>query len=350
MRKKVFTCLNKFIVVAVLCLLIVPFQAQGQSDIISPEEIEKKVLEIMEEGKIPGLSLVIIKGDQTVLLKGLGYADLENKKPVTPDTLFELASCSKSFTGLAALKLEEKGHINLDDPVSKYIPWFHGVYEGITYDKITIRQVLHQTSGIASNSVGLIPQASGADALEKTVRTLEGIELNSIPGTTFEYATMNYDIIGRIVEVVSKKSFEEYMREEILMPLGLNSTIVGVDYENPAALKALGYKIGFFEPRVYNSPVFRGNNPAGYVVSSGRDIATYLKLHLGVLDSDFTHLAQKSHQMDTTVPPSMASLPSYGMGWSVSVNGNGQISHAGYNPNFTAFLGFNHKAKIGVAV
>ncbi|MCP4148298.1 MAG: serine hydrolase, partial [bacterium] len=141
-----------------------------------------------------------------------------------------------------------------------------------------------------------------------------------------------------------------YMREEILMPLGLNSTIVGVDYENPAALKALGYKIGFFEPRAYNSPVFRGNNPAGYVVSSGRDIATYLKLHLGVLDSDFTHLAQKSQQMDTTVPPSMASLTSYGMGWSVSVSGSGQISHDGYNPNFTAFLGFNHKAKIGVAV
>jgi len=314
-------------------------------------EIEKKVGELMEEGDIPGLSLVFINGDEPLYTKGFGYADVEKQTPVTPDTLFELASTSKAFTALAALKLESEGLLNLDAPVSRYLPWFYAVYEGQKY-KITIRQLLHQTSGIPTRTVSDIPEGDQKDALEQTVRKLVGIELDNKPGEAFQYATVNYDIVGAVLEVVSGMSYEDYMHKNILTPIGLTRTRAGIVKLEPGdvAGKATGYKIAFFKAREYRSPVFRGNTPAGYIISNGKDMAQWLKLQMGLVQNEFTPLVQKSQQRDQTVPPNANTLVSYAMGWQVTLNGSGMILHAGLNPNFTAFVIFNSKNKKGVVV
>ncbi|HLP47886.1 MAG TPA: serine hydrolase domain-containing protein, partial [Candidatus Kapabacteria bacterium] len=147
-------------------------------------EMEKRVIKLMEKGDIPGLSLVIIDDDKPVYIKSFGYADLEKKIPVTPDTLFELGSTSKAFTALGILQLEKKGLVNLDDPVSKYLDWFSATYKGIKYE-ITLRQILHQTSGIPFKSIGLIPESNADDALQQTVEKLKGIKLSRVPGEAF---------------------------------------------------------------------------------------------------------------------------------------------------------------------
>ena len=131
--------------------------------------IEKEVTELMEEGDIPGLTLVLLKGDQKPYIKSFGYADKDKEIKVTPETLFELGSCSKAFSALGVLHLEEQGKISLDDYVSKYIEGFKPQYEDKSYD-VTIRQLLHHTSGFPTGAVSSVKPGGEKEALSKLVR------------------------------------------------------------------------------------------------------------------------------------------------------------------------------------
>ncbi|MCP5108142.1 MAG: serine hydrolase, partial [bacterium] len=313
----------------------------------SMEEVDQTVRQLMEEGDIPGLMLVLVKGDGKIITRGYGYANLEQKRRVTGDTLFELASVSKAFTALAALQCEEKGLFNLDDGVSEYLPWFYVNYEGMKTG-ITIRQLLHQTSGIPFNSVSLIPQSSAPDALEKTVRNLVGIELDTQPGKAYQYATINYDVVAAVIQTVTNRPFEDYMKENVLVPLGMGSTQVGVDKSDPNL--SSGHKISFFAPREYDAPVYRGNNAAGYIVSNGKDIARWLQYQMGARETGMKSLIEKSRLPDTTVPPNPRDRSSYCMGWFSYFNENDIVDHAGMNPNFSTYMAVSPKEKIGVAV
>jgi len=322
----------------------------------SIDEIKETVQKLMKEGDIPGLSLVIIRPEQPDFIEGFGYANLEKETAVTPDTLFEIGSCSKSFTALAALKLEAGGLLNLDNSVSKYLPWFYVTYEGEKVE-ITVRQALHHTTGIPFNSIERIPMGDDENALEQTVKNIVGIELNALPGKQYQYATVNYDIVGLVIqEATGIKSYEEYMEKEIFQPLGLGDTTVGMDRVDPedSEKKSAGYKISFFDPRKYDAPAYRGNSPAGYIVSNAKDVTRWLKLQLELVESPLIPLIRKSHQLDELVPPSIgrntSDISSYAMGWQVSLAGDGEIRHGGENPNYTTYMAFRPKGKIGVAV
>ncbi|MGD2085260.1 MAG: cyclic peptide export ABC transporter [Candidatus Aminicenantes bacterium] len=346
----VAVCLSFLLVISIFVLKTSQPLSALEKDQRNPslKEIEQHVQEWMEAGNIPGLTLVIVGATPPVFVKGYGYADLETKTAVTPETLFELASCSKSFTALATLLLQEKGLVNLDSPVSKYLPWFYVTYQNQN-PPVTIRQLLHHTSGIPWESFSLIPKGSSDQALKQTVRKLAGIELNHMPGQHFEYATINYDIVGAIIEKVTGESFESYMKDNVFTPLGLSSTFVGIENKGQTPMMATGYKKSFFRPRKYTPPVLRGNNPAAYVISNGKDMARWLNVQMGLVETDFNALINQSHQADTTVNSSQHSDP-YGMGWFVAPFKNKRIYHTGLNPNFTAYTAFHPTKKIGVAV
>ncbi len=301
----------------------------------------------MKKGKIPGACIVIIREGKPDIIQGFGTADKKKKSPVTPHTLFELASCSKSYTGLAVLQLVDSGLINLDDAVSKYLPWFYVKYYGENCD-ITLKQLLHHTSGIPLETIANIPRSDERDALEKTVRKISGMEIYDRPGRRMIYASMNYNILGLIIETVTGKSFEDFLEEDIFEPLGLFSTSVGTKQDNP--LLAAGYKTGLFFAGRYQPPPFRGNSPAAYVVSDGDDVARWLKIQLGLLETPLDDLVKKSHKPGKEPLFSSFSRFSYAAGWMVIKADTNSISHTGLNPNFTCYMGFHLQEKIGVAV
>lgn len=307
------------------------------------EKIEAFIQRQMTTGKIPGLAVVIVMGDQTVYEKGFGFADLDKKIPVTPTTLFELGSTSKAFTGLGLLRMEKEGLLKLSDPVEKYLPWLKLKYKGKEVP-ITIGQFLHQTSGVPFETIAEIPEASGADALEKTVRNLVGEELLHEPGSKFFYATINYDVLALIIQQISGLPFEEYMKKNILLPLGLTDTYL---YREEAGAKgmATGYKLSFNKPRPYDAPMYRGNTPAGYFITNVRDLARWLKIQMGTIayNGFDKELVEKSHISDPDLPDSI-----YAAGWMVLKNRQ-LITHGGANPNYSSFIGFGGE-KIGVAV
>lgn len=338
---------NRLLKVLILCVgLSIILSNTVLASVDKRESIDKYIEIISKEKSIPGLTIIMVDKDNTTI-KNLGYSDKENNIKVNEKTKFELASCSKSFTALAAEQLAAKGTINLDDPVSKYIKGFILKYKGAN-QTVTIKQLLHHTSGIPTSTLFKIPEVSGQSALDDTVNVVNGIELNNKPGTVYEYATINYDIVALVIEKASGVSFEDYMDKNIFKPLGLKDTSIGKISNNP--LMAKGYKIGFFKPRLYDAPTFKGNNAAGYIVTDAIDMERWLKIQLGLVNTELSELVLKTHIPDRTVAPYKGDLSSYGEGWFIYQDGNGEISHSGQNPNFTSYISFRPEEKIAVAV
>lgn len=331
-------------ITALLLLTSVISFSQQKLDAVLSGKVEKEILEMMEDGDIPGLSVVVIQGNEQ-LIRSYGYADLRNRQRVTPQTLFEIGSCSKAFTAMAVADLVQNGKIKLDAPVSNYIPWLKFYYDGKQVD-VTIKQLMHHTSGIPWNTIAKIPQSNAADALEQTVRTLVDQKLGSLPGGKFEYATINYDVLALVVQTVSAQPFESYVQQHVFDRLQLGSTGMGKPVDE--SLKAKGYKIGFFDEREYAAPTYRGNNAAGYVISNAGDIAKWLKFQMGSAHPEMQSLAVLTHQRDATV--ALHGMSSYAAGWEVALDGTGEIYHSGLNPNFTAYIAFRADKKLGIAV
>lgn len=320
-------------------------------------QIESWIKKNMMGGKIPGASVVIVEGDKTVYSKGFGYSNIKTRKPVISDTLFELGSNSKAFTALGILKLEKEGLINMNDPVNKYIPWFkmkyNGSYRGEKIDgyvDITLNQLLHHTSGIPFKSIGDIPIDESYGAIEKTVRTQVDKELDFYPGEKYSYATINYDILGLVIQNVSHMLYEDYMRKNIIEALRLNNTYLSRDEAAKYNL-ADGYKVRFLKQVQYNAPIYRGNTPAGYIITNAEDLAKWIKIQLGTEGSiKFDeNLVDISHIPDRTVAPS-SDGSSYACGWSVFQDGGGMISHGGSNPNYSSYILFRPQEKYGIGI
>ncbi|TRX50036.1 cyclic peptide export ABC transporter [Fulvivirga sp. M361] len=346
MKSTPFSLLVKSLIIA-LPLLFYNFFSFSKEVTTIPgwDKMEAKVKTLMYEGDIPGLSLVLIDGKHTYI-KSYGFKDVESTRSVTSKTLFELGSCSKAFTALATMHLVTTTNASLDDSVSKYIPWLTFRYNGKGV-AVSIRQLLHHTSGIPWNTIAKIPETDASDALEQTVRRLQAQELNHIPGQEFEYATINYDVLALIIQTVAKQPFESYLQANILDPLDLRYTSIGSPKNR--ALMSEGHKIGFFTARQYQAPIYRGNNAAGYVISNAEDMAKWLQIQMGLYEKgNFHHLIRKTHQRDESV--TLHGLSSYAAGWEVSLNGTGEIYHAGLNPNFTSHINFRPGPKLGVAV
>jgi CubicO group peptidase (beta-lactamase class C family)/signal transduction histidine kinase len=346
--KKVFLFMLVMLGVVVFPLAVQENAEQGRFSEDLRKTISAEVKKIMDNGEIPGLSLVVINGNKQTFKNGFGYADLEKKIPVKTSTLFELCSCSKSFTALAILQLAEKGSVSLNDAVSRYFPWFYVRFKGRNY-KITINQLLHHTSGIPWNTFSRIPQGNSKDALVETTRLIVGIELENIPGERVVYCNTNYDIIGAIIEKVSGMTFEEYMWENIFKPLGLLNTSVGQKRNDPDM--AAGYKLVLYSPKKKFFPTYRGNTPSAYMVTNAVDMERFLKIQLGLIEikPDLKKIIEESHKADYSSSKDSFSSQEYAKGWLVVDNGSELIS-SGANPNYSAYIALRPKNKMAVAV
>jgi putative ATP-binding cassette transporter len=318
--------------------------AQEKAQAILDDQTEAEILQLMEEGDIPGLSVILIDGNKEEV-KSFGYANVESQQPVISRTQFEIGSLSKAFTALAITNLEKQGKINLDLNVSDYIPWFHTTFNDSEVS-ITVRQLLHHTSGIPWETISKIPETNDVNALEQTIRILVGQELDKLPGSEYQYATINYDVLALIIAKVSGQSFEAYLEANIFNKLGLETTSIGK--EDSKLQMATGYKIGFFEARPYQAPTYKGNNAAGYVISNAEDMMRWIKFQMGEIDSDLYEDANVTHQRDETV--ALHSMSSYARGWQISLDGTEEIYHDGLNPNFSSYITFRKNEKVGVVV
>lgn len=334
---------------------VVSYDSLGSSEGISEDFLEKVdeiVKMTMKKSKVPGLSLAIVKGDSIKYLN-YGYADKESHSKVTENTLFELGSMSKAYTGLAILLLEQEGKLSLTDKVSDYIPWLNFTYDGYGEESMknsmTIVNLLYHTSGIPFATIGEIPEGKDDDALEKTIRMLDGRKLDFYPGEKYKYATVNYDILAYIIQKITNMPYEDYMSKEILEKLDLQNTYMYRYEEEVESQISQGYKFRYFNPVAYNPPEYRGNTAAGYIVSNGVDMAKWMRLQLGITQTSVSMktLIEKSHQPSTREITDQEGF--YGAGWFVSMHGD-VYKHGGTNPTFSSMIELMPSEKLGVCI
>jgi len=226
----------------------------------------------------------------------------------------------------------------MTDTVQKYLPWFTLKYQGkpVNMQSVTLNNFLHHTSGLTnSRHTQNIPQGNTPDLLQKTVEMLVDADLAFPPGEQYNYGTVNYDVLGLVIETVSGQSYEDFMREQVFRPLGLHQTYVYKEDAWATGQLAQGYRSSFFMTTPYNAPDYAGNKPAGYIISCTKDMARWMGIQMGIVQDIpeiFHTVIEKSHQGDVSVPA--VNEMYYAAGWLVNAEQT-IIEHSGGNPNFS---------------
>jgi CubicO group peptidase (beta-lactamase class C family) len=315
------------------------------------EQIDAYIQSRMRADHIPGLALGVVRGDQVVYLKGYGVAG-PDERAVTPQTPFILGSTSKSFTALAVMQLVEAGKIDLDAPITSYLPWFRTADEAASA-RITVRHLLHQNSGLPvyEGLEGLSENDQSDMALERGVRQLAGVRLNHPAGQTYEYANENYNILGLIVQAVSGTTYEQYVQSAIFAPLQMRHSAAAIT--DPVAKDlASGYRSWFSWPVAFDAPYPRRMTPAGFLISSAEDMSHYLIAQLnGGRFGESRVLSPEGIVTLHTPGARMSPSSAYGMGWAIHNRAGGRtIEHNGDVSNFHSNILLLPDQQIGVVI
>jgi CubicO group peptidase (beta-lactamase class C family) len=166
---------------------------------------------------IPGLALGVVHRDQVVFLQGFGVAD-STGRCVAPATPFHMGSLTKSFTALAVMQLVEAGHIELDAPVQKYLPWF-SLADKDASAHLTVRHLLNQSSGLSEKDGNRL--WTSAASMEEAVRQMNTLQLRYPVGAKYQYCNLNFVVLGLLVEKISGQSYAAYVAEHIFKPLNM---------------------------------------------------------------------------------------------------------------------------------
>ena len=277
----------------------------------------------MPTSAVPGLAYAVVGDGEITSVGARGVLKSGGDAQVTPDTPFVIGSITKSFTALAVMQLVEAGKIDLDAEVSRYLDGFSGRPAGA----ITIRQLLSHTSGFSTlQGNAPHPDATGAkDELARGVDQLAEVTPANQPGQKWEYSNANYEILGRVIEVVSGQEYQAYVASNILEPVGMDHSFVadGEVHESMATghVPWFGTKLPLAD-----GPTDRATAPQGGIVASANDLARYLQMMMNGED-DVLSADGKAQMMS----PASDVSPFYGFGWYVESD-TGAVWHTGVSP------------------
>lgn len=295
------------VIIALLLSGIVTFGMVKTPRLGDEKELDEVVEKYINTYRIPGIEVAVAKGDQIIYSKGFGTTPEGTE--VTADTPMYIGSVSKSFTALAILQLVENDKIDLDSPVTDYLPWFK--VKGYDASRpITIRHLLTQTSGLSEETY--FPNLPVNTSIEEAVRNLEEAELVAEPGKEFNYFNPNYQVLGLIIEQVSGNSYDEYIKNYILDPLSMKNTYLKKDEIEKKVTK--GYSSFFGIPFTKEEPFRPYGLPEGYIVSTANDMIMFLQAHSNP-KSDLHQKILSQDGFKQLQTPDSAGKSNYSMGW-----------------------------------
>jgi CubicO group peptidase (beta-lactamase class C family) len=299
--------------------LFSPITAAAAASNNTYTEIDAYLQRSVERAKLPGMSVIIV--DKSKVLFSATYGNCSSL-----NTPFIIGSTSKSFTAVSIMQLVEQGKINIDNKLSDYLP------EVTVGDKITVRQLLNQTSGLGE------------------YQRLYDVKITSSYGT-HQYANVNYSLLGKMIERVSGMSYEQYVTEHIFNPLAMKHSAASLTKSKENGL-IKGYR-NFFGIPVSGEPDYPVENSwgqvsTGYISSSASDMGKYLQMYL---NGGGQVLTQES--IDTVFYSNVLADPSesyyYGMGWSLSKKYKEPIlAHSGLVENYMSDMFILPERGIGV--
>jgi CubicO group peptidase (beta-lactamase class C family) len=255
------------------------------------QELEKKLAELIDVHGVPGAQLAVLDGD-TLTEAAAGVVSLRTGCATTTDALFLPGSIGKLYTATLVMMLVDEGKLDLDAPIRTYLPDFE-VRDRHARDTVTARHLLAHTSGFDGDH--FTDTGRGDDALARYVEGCADLPQVADPGTIWSYSNSGYAILGRIVEVLSRQTFEQQLRERLFVPLELAHTVSFAD-EAIVHPVAVGHVPDPEDPtRVVVSPawgLYRCFGPMGSaIVANAGDVMRFVRLHLdGGVAADGTRL------------------------------------------------------------
>jgi CubicO group peptidase (beta-lactamase class C family) len=242
-------------------------------------DIDRIFTEFAKTAHAPGAAWGIIVDGELAHSGSAGVREIASNAPVDADTVFRIASMTKSFTAMAILKLRDDGKLSLDDPAERYVPELKGLpYPTSDSPRITIRHLLTHSAGFPEDNPWGDQQLS--DSEEDLSRMLRaGIPFSTAPGTAYEYSNYGFAILGRVVSRVSGIAYEDYVTAAILKPLGMTSTTLHPSRVDPKR-RAVGYR--WEDERWKEEPSLpHGSFGAmGGMLTSIRDLSRYVGAYL----------------------------------------------------------------------
>ncbi|MBX3242892.1 MAG: beta-lactamase family protein [Acidobacteria bacterium] len=311
--------------------------------------IEQKVEERRKELGIPGMSLAIVKDDQVIYSKGLGYKDFEKKEAATADTQFAIGSSTKAFTALSVLMSADEGKFSLDDSPRKVLPYFK-MRDADTDKNMTIRDLLTHSSGLNRTDLAMI---TGKLNREELIRVAGEAKPVAKLREKFGYQNLMYATAGEVVAVSQKQSWEAFIPARIFKPLGMTNSTMSMKEMAKVKDRSNGYNYNFDTKETIQLP-YRDLDevaPAGSINSSSNDMAKWLRFIIngGVVDGKRL-VSEKG--FEEWFKPQMKVDPSgsvnYALGWFVQKwNGMTVVQHGGNIDGFNALVALIPEKKIG---
>lgn len=323
----------------------------AQNQKLSPEkysQIEAAVSKFMVSTHVPGLSVAVIENGEYEWASGFGMADLENNVPASEHTLFRLASISKSLTAVGTMQLYQASKLDLDAPVQKYCTAFPQKSA-----PITTREVMGHLGGIRhykSDSPD-DPEIGNTRHFDNPIQGgldfFKNDPLVAAPGSHFNYSTQGYTLVGCVIEGISGAKYTDYMRQNTLLPAGMNET------RSDDHFAVIPYRTRFYRKTqsgtVENADFLDSSYkiPGGGWLSSAEDMAHFV---VAILNDKLITRSTRD-LMWTPLKPSDGSEDTYGLGWgSLTMDGVRAFGHSGGQQGTSTFFLVAPDQRAGVVV
>ncbi|TSD65927.1 beta-lactamase family protein [Inquilinus sp. KBS0705] len=306
-----------------------------------------------EENHWPGMAYGIVVDGKLVHTGNTGYTDVQLKTPVSSKSDFRIASMTKSLTAMAILKLRDEGKLKLDDPAYMYIPEMkNNKYLTKDATPITVRHLLTHSAGYPEdNPWGDRQLADSDDELIDIYR--KGVQFSTNPGTGYEYSNLGFSTLGYIIKKVSGKSYEDYITDNILKPLGMTHTYW--EYTKvPKEQLALGYR--WMDGKYVEQPLLHDGSygAMGGLITTMEDFAKYVAVHMDAWPArddaekgpvkrssvremqypwDVSYLSPNAHTPNGRLCPTVSAY-AYGLRWAKDCDNREYVGHTGGLPGF----------------
>jgi CubicO group peptidase (beta-lactamase class C family) len=317
------------------------------------EKYRAMIPRLMAEQDVPGLAIAVVDDQGVIWAEGFGFTDNDHKIPVTPDTLFNIQSTSKLFTATAVMMAVQDGLLDLDAPITTYLPDFtvHSIFEEHPERKITLRMLLSHTAGFTHEAPVGNNYDLGPVVFQDHVKTIPDTWLRFPVGTGYAYSNVGISLAGYILQKVYGQSFPDAVETHLLRPLGMNDSSFDINKVRRNPNRAVGHTAPF--PSV---PLEIPLIPEGGLYTSASDMAKFIQFQLnqGSVDGKSVLSPALLDEQDTVPAPAQGSVEGYALGVArTEWNKNHRamlFSHGGGGFGFITDLWWLPELKIGITV
>jgi CubicO group peptidase (beta-lactamase class C family) len=370
--KMILIVIPVLLLIAIALYAIAPHRPAVPSKVHDTEELDTFFDALVAPGNPPGLAVVVVKDRQIVYNHAFGFADGPRGIHSTPDTVYHWWSMTKIPTAMAIMQLQEQGKLSLDDPVTKYLPWFQAVYSSENKPAITIRNLLQHSSGLPDTMPAMIGWVHYDDQPRNQTEIARQYlskfnKLKFEPGTHGVYSNYNYMLLGAVIEAVSGEPYESYMTTHILKPLGMSHTsfVYSTEMSEHEAAGSLPI-VHFYTPLLpflldtralirerqgnlfWFHRLYIDATPSTGLVGSAPDVACLMAAYLnnGAIDGTTILSPQSVSELTAT-----AGIDGHGLGWFVGeLNGKPYLEHAGGGPGFATEMMLFPGSNLGLVI